>query len=458
MKPFVVFLLSFLLFGNLLASSTVIQGSIKGYDGEQIRLAYYEDYISNKKVRLGEALIEGEQFRVDFDLDKTRQIVIMIQDKQTSLFAENGQVYNIYLSYSAESNSSRAFEKYLDLKFSFPKAEELNQQIKKFNTDYQNFFSKNYRKIVVREASEEIENFISEQEAIESYKDPEYLKLYVDYTLANLKDISQKDKTKLYQEYLEGRAVKTDHKEYINFFTHFYNEDFEQLLITKEGSEIMKSIMFDHDLEKSLRLIKGSKKFKSQELTELYTIHGLFEVFYKKTIEQKSNLEMLDQLSEKASTEDLKTLARNVRSKLIVGSEDSKAPAFALENSKGETVSLENLKGKVIYMGFWANWSTTSLRELKLMQKLNEEYGDKIHFISINIDEDKEIFRSVKEQSGYSWSFLYAGDQYQFREEYEIKTAPIYYLIDENGKILQRYAAGPQNIERQLKRIAEKGS
>ena len=220
----------------------------------------------------------------------------------------------------------------------------------------------------------------------------------------------------------------------------------------------MKSIMFDQKLEKSLQLIQEAKQFKNKELTELYAIHGLFEVFYKKSINQKSNLKMLEGLKNNASTDELRTLATNVKAKLMMGNSESKAPDFKLENTKGELISLRSFEGKIVYIGFWANWSSTSLRELKLMQRLNEEYGDKMHFISINIDEDKEIYRSVKEQNDYSWPFLYAGDQYQFREEYEVKTAPIYYLIDEEGKILQKFAAGPQNIEKQLVKLIGEGS
>jgi len=457
-RRILLFIFTFILSLLGYSKSTIIQGSIKGFDGEKIRLAYYEDFISYKKIAIEDSEISNEQFRVEFELEETKQLLLFIQDKQTAIFAEPGQVYNIYLSYSDDNNSKRAFEKYLDLKFSFPKSEELNQRIKKFNTEYQDFFSKNYREFVVKEAENELDEFIKEQESKEIYKETEYLEVYIEYALANLKDIGRQSKEEIYIAHLEGKKVRPTHKEYMNFFVQFYNEDFEQLLITKSGSELMKSLMLEKDLERSIDVLMRIKGFKSQELAELYLINGLFEIYYKKTIDQKSNLTMLEELAESASSKDLRSTASNVHAKLVLGSDNSKAPTFSLKDSDGKLVKLEDLRGKPIYLGFWANWSLLSLRELKLIERLNEDFGDKMHFVSINIDEKEELFRSVKKNNAYKWTFLHAGNDFELREKYEVKTAPIYYLIDEKGMIVKKFATGPQNIKRDLENLVGKGS
>lgn len=453
MKQLLLFLFSILLPLLNFAGKTVIQGTISGFNDEKIRLAYFEDYISFKKVHLGEGKISNDQFRLEFEIDRTRQVIILIQDKQTSLFAETGQVYNVTLSYNEESNTERAFEKFLDLKFSYPNANDLNQRIRQFNDDYQEFFSKNYRKFVVKEASSELKAFIEEEEAKDIYKQPSYLSNYVKYALANLKDINNDPKEEIYNTYLSNSDILPAHKEFMNFFSQFYDGDFEQVLITKSGKDLMKAIMFDKDLEKSLQILMNLKGFKSQELTELYLINGLFEVYYKRTVDQKSNLALLAELSKKASTPDLRKTAANISKKLKIGSENSRAPFFKLPDSKGGVVSLDDLKGKPIYLGFWANWSTLSLKELKVMQKLHSEYGNQIHFVSINIDEDNSFYTSVPKENHYAWHFLYAGNQYELREEYEVKTAPIYYILNEKGEIIKRFAPGPEHIERELKRL-----
>lgn len=447
-----LFILPTLLFST---SKTVIQGSIKGFDGESLRIGYYEDYITFKKVFIGDCKIADGSFKVDFDLPDTRQLIIVVEDKQTSLFGEPGQVYNILLSYNIENNSKRAFEKFLDLKFSFPKTGELNQRIKQFNTEYQEFFSKNYQKFVVNEASEEIKAFVAEQESKSMYQSPEYLKNYVSYALANLRDINKEPKAKLATQFLKDKPVLVEHKEYINFFRQLYAEDFEQLVITSDGKELMKAMMFDEDLDKSLQIIQKLKSFDKRELAELYLINGLFEVYYKKTVNQKNSISLLKQLAKSGSSNEIKLLAKNVSNQLQLLEENQIAPEISLLDTEGKEIDLKSLKGKPIYLGFWANWSLISIKDLNLIQKLEETYGEKMHFVSINMDEEKDAYKHVKQQNKYPWIFLYGGKNYELRESYQVKTVPIYYLIDEEGKIIERFAQGPDKIERKLKRMLE---
>lgn len=440
------------------ANETLIQGNVKGFEGEEIRLGYYQDYLTFKKVFVSTDVIEEGKFQLKVDLKDVTQLILMVEDKQSSFFAEPGKVYNLTLSYSIENNAKRAFEKFLDLQFSFPKANELNQRIKQFNRAYQDFFADNYEKFVVKAASEEIDAFINEQRSKSFYQSPAYLKNYVRYALANLKDINKAPTNLLEKEYLLAQDVLIEHKEYMNFFRQLYEKDFEQLLITKAAQPLMKAMMFDQDLDSSLALVKQLKGFDSQELTELYFINGLFEVYHHKTVNQKSSLTLIEELSKKGSTQQIQSLAKAVRERLELLAEDKNAPDFSLIDSEGLEKKLSDFKGKPIYMSFWANWSIISLKELRLMQTLEEKYGDQLHFISINIDEEEEPYKSVKAQFNFDWTFLYGGRDYLLREQYEVKTVPVYFLIDEEGMLIQRYAPAPHQIEPQLKKILEKAA
>ena len=111
---------------------------------------------------------------------------------------------------------------------------------------------------------------------------------------------------------------------------------------------------------------------------------------------------------------------------------------------------MKDLKGRPVYLNFWANWSIPSLRQLKVLQKLEEKYGDKIHFVSINLDEDASIFKNTKAKNNYRWTFLHYGDDFELREKYDVRTVPTYYLIDAAGKIIKANASGPTEIERTL--------
>ena len=229
-----------------------------------------------------------------------------------------------------------------------------------------------------------------------------------------------------------------------------YKKDFEQFILTKNGAEVLSAIMIQNDLKKTLDLIKRHREIENQAFSELYLIYGLFDVYYQKAVEQESSLSLLYQLSNDASNEANKQTAKSVLGYLEKYNTSKKAPEFALYSNKGQLLSLHDFQGKPIYMGFWADWSIPSLRELKVMKVLEEEYGDKIHFISINVDENVEKMKSTINSNSFSWTFLHYGNDYEIKEKYQVKTIPSYFLIDEKGNFIQAMADGPTTIERRL--------
>lgn len=447
------FLLLFVCLGAslvALAAETTIQGSVAGFNGRMLKVYAISDYITQSKIEIAKTEIENNAFKLSFPLSSTQQVFLKIEDKQTSLFAKAGGVYNISLNYDTEANQGKAFDKYLDLRFSFPRANEINQSIKKFNQSYQEFFAENYKAFILKAAKKEIDEFVLEwQKQLESEKD-EFVYNYINYALANLEDINSASKDRLYEDYLNNKEILYLNKEYMNFFTQLYHLNFEQFVLTKNGSEVMKALMLEEDLSKTLSLIKKYRAIHNDALAELYLIYGLMEVYHKKTINQEVSFSILEQISKRGKTEQNKLIALNVISSLKGLNALGRAPDFTLKNEKNEDISLSDFKGKHIYLGFWADWSIPSLRELKVINNLVEKYGDKIHFVSINLDDGTDKMKKVKAENNYKWTFLSFENDFEIKEKYRIKTVPTYFLIDENGVMIDAPAVGPTEIERTL--------
>lgn len=435
---------------TLMGVETIIQGSIEDFNQKKLKVAVVEDFITSKKVFLAETTIENNQFRISIHLKNVAQLFLKVEDKESSFFAESGKVYNLQLNYDPSKNEGQAYNKVLDLKMSFPKAGELNQVIKDFNTEMRNFFTEHHEKFIVKNAHNETEKFIQRIEADEKYKQHPFVNQYVRYALANLKHINRAPREELFNTYLKNQKVLLQHKEYMNFFIQFYQKDFEQFCITKEGALLLRAIMFEKDLEKSLTIIKENKKFLQTELSELYFINGLFEVFHKKTIDTESNFAMLNQIAEKGSNEGIRSLAKSVSEDLKSYSKQKVAPLFSLYNQENELISLNDFKGKPIYLNFWADWSIPSLKQLSIINKLHQDYGDKIHFISINLDESTAPMNRLIEQNNFKWTFLHYNNDYEIREKYEVRAVPSYYLIDKKGNFINAYAPGPAEIDKTL--------
>ena len=433
---------------QLIADETIIQGKIKGFDSKTIKIGVYKDYITNEKEWLNEQVIENGNFKLNFDLDEINQVVLKIEDKETSLYAEVGQVYNIFLSFDKEANIGQAFNKFLNLSFPFPKATELNQQIKTFNKAYQDFFEQNYAKMMYKGANKETQEFLATWTKKKESMNSIFLQNYVKYALANLEDIGGGNNTTLENTFVKGMPILYKHKEYMTFFTQFYQEDFDQLTLKSGSQKMMKALMFEESLERTLEELNILKGFESAELTEFYLLYGLYEVFHKKVINQESSKKILAQIVEGGQSVENKKTAATILSVFKRHGRSMQAVNFTLLDANGQEHSLEEYRGKQVYLSFWSNTSIPSLRELKVMQKLHAEYGKKVHFVSINLDDDKSINQSVVTKNNYSWDFLHFGGDYELREKYQVATVPTYFLINEQGGISKAFAEGPIEMER----------
>lgn len=433
-----------------IAAETVIQGKIEGFDQKIIKVGRYKDYITFEKEWITSVVIEDNSFRVTFPIEETTQILVKVEDKSTSFFAEAGKVYNLALSYDEEANRGQSFDKYLNLNFSFPKASETNQLIKKFNKAYEDFFAANYAKMMYKGATKETQEFIKKWENYSGFENNNFVLNYVKYSLANLEDVGGGSKEKLEQKFILEQPILYHQKEYMNFFTQFYQESFEQLTLKKESREMLKAIMFEDNLQTSLNELKKLKNFKRDELAELYLLNGLFEVYHKKVINQENSRNFLKQIQEKGKTNENRVIATNMLETFERFSRANNAVEFTLVDTDSKEHKLSDFRGKPVYLNFWSTASIPSLRELKVMQVLHEKYGKKIHFISINLDDDKTINQSIQSKNNYSWTFLHFGNDYDLKEKYQVTTIPTYFLIDENGGIIKAFAEGPVEVEKRL--------
>lgn len=434
----------------------VVQGSIEAFKNAELRAYVYEDYISFKERKIATSLIEDNKFRIEFDLPATQEIILKIEDKSAHIYVEPGNVYNLHLDYDSELNKSRIYDRFLSIEFSFPTPTDLNQLIADFNKEYDVFFKENYKKFMITGAKEEIKAFAEKMQAKEKYSQNSYLREYVNYAIANLELAAKEDRKKLKKKYLENEEILYTNREYMSFFKQYNQQRFRQFAISKSGSEMMKAIMFEEDLGKTLDIILKGEKYESRVLAELFLLNGLFEDFYVKTINQESNKNLLRQITEKGQNSQNKKIAKNILSSLELFSRGTKAPTFLLEDIDGNLIGLKNFKGKYIYLNFWASWSVPSLRELKVMNALYEKYNSKVEFVSINLDEDKEKMQKLMKEEKYPWTFLHYGKEYDIKEKYQIRTVPTYFLIDTEGKLKNAPAEGPVQIEEELFNINKK--
>jgi peroxiredoxin/outer membrane lipoprotein-sorting protein len=129
-----------------------------------------------------------------------------------------------------------------------------------------------------------------------------------------------------------------------------------------------------------------------------------------------------------------------------------KAADFALKSLDGEPVELSSLRGKVVVLDFWATWCGPCRHELPIVDKLREEFADKVQFLGIN-DEDNGAVKSFLRKNAYGITVLMDSKRTVHRT-YGVHAIPTLFVIDREGVIRQHFIGGREAPELR-KAIAE---
>ena len=129
---------------------------------------------------------------------------------------------------------------------------------------------------------------------------------------------------------------------------------------------------------------------------------------------------------------------------------------LVLENMQGKAFTLDNFRNEVILLNFWATWCPPCRAEMPALQKLYEDYGDKINFVLVS-NEEKEKINTFFREFGYSMPVYI--QRSSLPEAFPVNSIPTTYLINRKGKVLvEKTGAADWNSEkfrRQLDEIIE---
>jgi len=108
--------------------------------------------------------------------------------------------------------------------------------------------------------------------------------------------------------------------------------------------------------------------------------------------------------------------------------------SWRLKDAEWNFFNFEKSKGKVVFINFWASWRLPSEAELKSVQALYEDYGDKVDFYIIT-NENKPPVETFMEKNDFNFpvTYLIIGDKSSVKVP---EKTPYSYIIDKEGAIV----------------------
>ncbi len=123
---------------------------------------------------------------------------------------------------------------------------------------------------------------------------------------------------------------------------------------------------------------------------------------------------------------------------------------FTFKDRDGNSHRISDYFGKVLYIDLWASWCGPCRKEIPYIETHYKEYykdNDKVSFISISIDEDRDAWLRLIDKDKPEWlQFIASGEESRaLSKAYGIMGIPRFLLINADGTIADADAFRPSD-------------
>lgn len=434
--------LFFLFQDVMIAQSVTIRGTAVGAEGRTIIVTVPADLISNLDTTLGSAKVDAlGNFELSFPVEHIVYAKLSIDFHEGMLYLEPGGQYQVKISVPApvQRTDVNILLESQNLGIDWPSADpgELNQVIRKFNTLYNKFILVNYNALYRDRKRALVDTFrLRCQREFREVKDPFFLTM-VKYRTASLEQLAQVvGPAQIARKYLLDEPILYTHPEYMEFFSQFYSKYLtatcRAVKFTDYNAILGKAGSYPAMM---LALQKDTLVHKTQ-LRELILLRNLQEMFYDPQFKPDQILALLQSIRRESRFPEHRIIAADMITLLTKLRMGTSAPDFSLTDRDRKTVTLAGLKGKPVVLTFWTTYCQECLSEMEVMRTTWQSYKEKVEFVSISLDKDflkMVYFLNLKKDFG--WTFLHLGDRVDLLKAYDIRTFPMYVLIDAQGRI-----------------------
>ncbi len=440
----IIFLLLLMLTTDILYAKVSVEGQIAGYLEQPVRLIKYTDYYTYTEIPVGIVNTDKNgNFKIQFSLNEISKITIKTNMVQASFYAEPDSSYIIKLGVpNKNSVSTYATEATVDVFFLNKKENSLNKQIIKFENLLDEFYSKNSIYFAQpRLLQTALLSFRKDLEKEFKYAQL-YLKTYIDYSIAPIEEACFLNNTQQFNKYFNQRVIYNS-PQYMSYFKMYFKQYLKRLSLKPQGVSIQKEINQTHSYSNSMsNILRADSLLKNDTLRELILLTGLREWYFEKGNNKKNIKLLINYIANNGLSKQNRVIGKNFISEINILNTGIPAPEIELNSSKYK--KLADLKGNYIYLNFWNYQNTESLQELKYIQKLEQKYGHRVTFISIDCSNNPQKAAQYFTGNKFNWILVHDTNK-SISKAYNILTVPYYILIDTDTDILQGRAPSPSN-------------
>lgn len=432
-------------------SFSKIVGTAHDYVGQEVKVYFYEDYLSNMRTQIASTNVKADStFEISFKNEETRRLYIEVGKNNLSIYAQPGGEYNLFVT-----NSSPYQEEGLvgiDVEFFFVGLDtnDINYKIIVFEDEQLDFLKEYYNHRSIKSTDfvmnlEKFKNDVTEKYMSDS---SQFLKTYIRYTIADLDNLAylgERNEYEKYDFYLKSYPVSYQNDRYMSYLMHYYqkyegqisekaHEGFAEGIGYGSPTIIMNALGLDYTL--------GNVRVR-----ELVMIRMLSEVYNSGLFYKKGIIQVLDSLSTNALFEEHKTIAKNIKYRLVDLVPGSEMPEITLNVLEGDK-TLKDYEGKHVYFHFASSEVQQSIEDIKLIDRIQQKYGKYIEFVTVlTVAEDDPLLKDplpfIKEHN-ISWDLMITTKNGDVVKAMNVNIFPYYILVDATSHVVAAPALTPR--------------
>ncbi|MAX79644.1 MAG: hypothetical protein CL843_05655 [Crocinitomicaceae bacterium] len=432
-------LLLFTIFCTITASAQVIiKGNIDNYYHEKIEVLIAHDFISNSKVSLASTQIDDSgNFELSFNgIHYSFTGYLRVADREIPLHIEQNSNYEIKLHTPENLEDILTPVEISSIEIQTHNTFEEWQAKSDFLVFCDVFLDSNQTYLFYRQDSalNSLKQLVRDSFDVFG-KHSTYLKKLIQYNLADIELLYRPSTAIYFDSLLAEEPIDYHHPSYTRFLTHLLGERV-QTVITRTKEITKNKLVGDVKTAFDKLLASDSILAKRDDIREYLMLQYAYSNYNSAQIPQSVWDLYFYQVKTSSEFEFHREIASLVLEKIHRLEQGMKAPNFTFLTLEGDEKVLTDYEGKFVYIQFWAPWSQESIKDMKLIQRLNEENEKNIHFISVAINRSKEeAFKTIAPYN-FKWDMLHFNLDYSVLRKYGIDTAPMYFLIDPYGKLL----------------------
>jgi peroxiredoxin len=190
------------------------------------------------------------------------------------------------------------------------------------------------------------------------------------------------------------------------------------------------------------------RKFVRENGSSLFGLMLLSEMFSNQEIPANEVIAILDGLGPKMAANEL---AANLRASIESKKQADigyPAPDFTAATPNGEQLALKDALGKYTIIDFWASWCRPCRMENPNVVNVYNKYHDKgLNIISVSLDKAGQEDRWKKAIADDKMNWYHVSNlkfwQDPIARQYNVRSIPATFLLDENGIIIDKNLRGP---------------